>query len=242
MRNTKIIFFCIIFVLFFTSAGILIRREYSAETIGKSNFLYENTVIIDAGHGGEDGGAVGIGGILEKDINLGISEKLNDILGLYGVNSKMTRSQDISLHSDGSEKQKKRKLSDAQNRVKQISETPGAILISIHQNSFPQESCHGAQVFFGKNNILSKSLAKNVLLSLNTGLDNGNSREIKKAEDRIYLIKNVNCPAILVECGFLTNKSEAELLMTDAYRLKISACIASGYLKYANENMTEDSI
>ncbi len=242
MINIRNIAFCVIFALLFTSAGIIVRREYSAETMLNSCTFYKDNVIIDAGHGGEDGGAVGIDGTLEKDVNLSISEKIYDLLGLYGINVYMTRSDDVSLHSENAKKINKRKLSDMQNRVKQVTETPNAVLISIHQNYFPEENCRGAQVFFGKNNVQSRPLAESVLISLNKGLNDRYIRDIKKVEDRVYLLKNVNCPAILVECGFLSNAKESELLMSDSYRLKISACIASGYLQYTKDEVMEDAL
>ncbi len=234
----RLVLFGLMFFATFSVAAITVKNEYNEEIMGISGNFSGDTVIIDAGHGGEDGGAVGIDGILEKEINLSISEKANALLGFYGVNTKMTRSEDISLHTEESKRQGKRKLSDAQNRVKQITDTPNAVLISIHQNSFPDESCKGAQVFFAKNNILSHPLAECVLDSIQNGLNDKNKRVVKQAEDRIYLLKNINCPAVLVECGFITNSKESKLLMTEKYRLKLAACIVSGYVNYKNEKGT----
>ncbi len=233
--KSRLVLFSFVFFATFLAAAITVKVEYNEEAMGVSENFPGDTVIIDAGHGGEDGGAVGINGILEKEINLSISEKVNALLGFYGVNTKMTRSEDISLHTEESKRQGKRKLSDAQNRVKQITDTPNAVLISIHQNSFPSENCKGAQVFFAKNNILSKPLAECVLNSIQSGLNDENKRVVKQAEDRIYLLKNINCPAVLVECGFITNSSESKLLMTEEYRLKLAACITSGYMQYKNK-------
>ena len=194
-----------------------------------------HTVVIDAGHGGEDGGAVGISGILEKEINLGVSQKLESLLIFCGVNTSMTRREDISLNSDTSSPIRKRKASDIKERVKTVVNTPNAVLISVHQNSFPQDNCKGAQVFFSGNNAESKVLAELVQNYLKDGIDDGNHRVEKRADDSIFILKNVNCPAILVECGFVTNSRESALLMTEEYRLKLAVCITGAYLKYTDE-------
>lgn len=208
-------------------------------TAVRTSKMYEparrHTIIIDAGHGGEDGGAVGISGILEKEINLGISRKLENLLMFCGVNTKMTRNEDVSLNSDITSPIQKRKAADIKERVKAVAETPNAVLISVHQNSFPQNDCKGAQVFFSKNNVDSKLLAEKVQSCLKDGINDGNHRVEKQADDSIYILKNVNCPAVLVECGFVTNARESELLMTEKYRLKLALCIAGGYLKYICE-------
>ncbi len=197
----------------------------------KSAFNSEKglTVIIDAGHGGEDGGAFK-SGVYEKHINLSVSKKTECLLNFFGVNTKMTRNSDISLDTDTSKSLQQRKASDIKKRVKIITEKPNRILISIHQNSFPEEKYSGAQVFYSKNNVLSKLLAADVQNSLKTGLADGNNRVEKEADRSIYILEKVNCPAILVECGFLTNKRESDLLVTDTYQTKIAMCITIGYL------------
>lgn len=234
-RNT--LFNIFVTVAFLISVTILFVIEKNEDkTLFTSSFKNYSTVIIDAGHGGEDGGAVGQDEILEKEINLAVSQKLELILNLFGVNTDMTRRDDVSLSSDGTVPLRKRKVSDIKKRVEKIVNTPNAVLISVHQNSFPQdESCHGAQVFFSKNNIESKSLAEKTQNTLKRGIDNSNNRVEKESDSSIYMLNNVNCPAILVECGFLTNDREAALLMTDAYRIKLAVCIASGFIQYQNE-------
>ncbi|MEG2377012.1 MAG: N-acetylmuramoyl-L-alanine amidase [Clostridia bacterium] len=190
------------------------------------------TVVIDPGHGGEDSGAVGICGTYEKTINLAVSQKLSDLLGLLGVNTRMTRSTDVSIHTEGSEGTREKKVTDIKNRVKLVNITPNATLISIHENYFPQESCSGAQIFYSGGNKTSKQLAERVQNAVIAGLDTKNHRVAKQGDAHIYLLKNVTCPAILVECGFLSNKREEKKLADESYQKKIAASIAAGFLDY----------
>ncbi len=192
-----------------------------------------NTVVIDAGHGGEDGGAIGLNGVLEKNINLQISQKLELLLNFVGVNTEMTRRDDTALCTDDSLTLRQRKIADLKSRVNLIAGISDGILISIHQNSFPEdESCHGAQVFFSKNNIESSYLAKNIQLVLTEKIDTTNKRVERESPSSVFLMKKSNCPAVLVECGFLSNEKENTLLVDNSYQLKLSAGIVSGYLKY----------
>jgi len=218
--------------MFFVSVSLLFLLEKETELKTGAFFDSEQIVLIDAGHGGEDGGAVGIGGILEKEINLSVSEKLEKVLNLCGINTDMTRRNDEALYSDSEETTRKRKIADIKERVKKVERTPGATLISIHQNSFPQNDCKGAQVFFSESNIKSKELAESVQLSLKDGLGGENRRKAKTSDRTIYLLNNVRCPAVLIECGFLTNQNEVELLSKDMYQTKLAVCIAAGFLKY----------
>ena len=195
------------------------------------------TLVIDAGHGGEDGGAVSISGISESHINLSIACKLEDILALYGVQAEMLRREDISLHSPEADTLRKKKVSDLHNRVSRVEEIPSALLVSIHQNSYPDSRYRGAQVFYGKVSG-SEDLAKHVQMTLNETLGSYHTRTAKKIPESIYLMKKVTCPAILVECGFLTHPEEEALLRTDAYQQKIAACIANALLTAPMSDVT----
>ncbi len=226
------IFSLVICVLFISSVTLLFCLESDKRAQFAIIEIDCPTVIIDPGHGGEDGGAVGVDGILEKEINLAVSEKLEVILNLCGINTDMTRRTDNSLSGEGGETVRKRKVSDIKKRVERINEIQEATLISIHQNSFPEEKYKGAQVFFSERNLNSEALAKTVQNSLKEGIDNGNNRKEKKSEKTIYILNNVNCPAILIECGFLSNYEEAYLLKKDTYRTKLATCIAAGFLRY----------
>ncbi len=227
--------FAILFLLVFSLCSFLLSISLDEKRSFKSTFKSENnpTVIIDAGHGGEDGGAFK-SGVYEKHINLSVSKKAEQLLNFFGVNTKMTRTTDTSLDTDTSKSLQQRKVSDIKKRVKMITDKPNSVLISIHQNSFPEEKYSGAQVFYSRNNVLGKVLASDIQNSLKTGLADGNSRIEKEADKNIYILEKVKCPAVLVECGFLTNKREAELLVTDTYRTKLAMCIVTGYLTNRN--------
>ncbi len=190
-------------------------------------------LVIDPGHGGEDGGAVSVTGTHESVINLDISTRTAALAGLTGLPYRMTRmSEDIDYPSE-LKKVSQRKLFDQQSRVSFINGTDGAILLSIHQNFFPKKSAHGPQAFYAKtagSDILAGCMAK----SLDAALLPENTREAKPIAPKIYLMKNVNCPAVLVECGFLSNAGEARLLDTGAYRLRVAMSLTSGYLSYLN--------
>ncbi len=233
--NGKSIFNACLIICFVTALSTLFFFENSEICETASKVKNVQTVIVDAGHGGEDGGAVALSGILEKQINLSISEKLEAILNLCGVNTDMTRRSDISLSTESEKTIRKRKIADTKRRVEKVVNTPGAVLISVHQNSFPQDNCSGAQVFFSRNNSYSKGLAERIQATLKNGIDNGNRRVAKENDKTIYLLENVTCPAVLVECGFLSNTKEALLLKEDTYQTKLAACIAAGFLSYQEE-------
>ena len=191
----------------------------------------EYTLVIDPGHGGEDGGATGVTGVLEKGVNLNISYKLRALLEFYGYNTVLTRTSDVSIHND-EKSVRKRKVSDIKNRVKLVKNTDNPILLSIHLNFFSQPECKGAQVFYSANNEESKELADNIQEILKTGINDNNNRIAKQSGKNIYLLNNVDCPAVLVECGFLSNPNEESLLATQAYQTKIAMCITAGCLEY----------
>lgn len=191
------------------------------------------TVIIDAGHGGEDGGAVSDSGICEKDLNLDIAKKLQDLLMLSDVNIVMTRQSDILLYSDG--QQGRKKFYDITNRINIASSYDSAILISIHQNKFPIRKYSGFQVYYSKNNANSKKLATIVKDNVKNHLQPQNKREIKAADENIRLLDSIQVPAILAECGFLSNENEANLLNTAEYRNKIAYLIYISIMEYVKE-------
>ena len=194
------------------------------------------TVIIDAGHGGEDGGAVSLSGVSESVVNLAIARKLDLIFGLYGVPASMLRCEDISLHSDDATTIREKKVSDIHNRVEAINKTENALLISIHQNYFEQPKYYGAQVFFASTEG-SMEFAQYTQEILRQTLDPGNQRAATQISDAVYLMSHINCPAILVECGFLSNPMEDQLLQTPEYQMMISVSLAGAYLQY--QQMTE---
>lgn len=197
--------------------------------------LPDYTVIIDAGHGGEDGGAQGITGTCEKDINLSISRRLNDMLSLFGVKVKMTREDDRMLYNEGQENRKK--FFDLRNRVDLVNKEATPLLISIHQNKFPLEKYFGLQVYYSKNNDGSVVLANNIQKMATKHLIQGNNRSVKSAGRNIYLLNNLECPAVLVECGFLSNRAEEALLTSEEYQKEISFIILSSIMDYISSDV-----
>lgn len=186
-------------------------------------------LILDAGHGGEDGGAVTAGGDKESGINLSIVLKLEQLMAFLGQDVILTRDTDCSIHSDDSATLHEKKVSDLKNRVALVNSQNNAMLISIHQNYFTDPRYKGAQVFYGPGDIGRQwgEYTQEVLKQL---LDPNNHRAAKTIPDSIYLFSHVDCPALLVECGFLSNGEEASLLLTDNYQRKIALALAGSYL------------
>ena len=192
--------------------------------------LADQTLIIDAGHGGEDGGAVSITGVPESGINLAIALKMDQILGFYGTAPVLLRSEDISLHDPSAQTLRQKKVSDLHHRVEVIESIPNATLISIHQNSYPSAKYHGAQVFYS-NEALSLPLAQRTQTLLRDTLDPSNQRVPKPIPETVYLMNHISCRAILVECGFLTNAEEEVRLRTGEYQSKLAAVLAAAWLQ-----------
>ena len=186
-------------------------------------------IIIDPGHGGEDGGATSCSGVLESSINLEISLRLNELMHLLGIHTIMIRTDDRSVYTEG-ESIAAKKVSDLKERVRLCNSTPNAILISIHQNYFQDKQYHGAQVFFAPS-AQSKELAQRLQANLISTVNQGSRRNIKRA-DGIYLLEKVKCPAILVECGFLSNPEEEAQLRSSEYQEKVCCVIAATVSQY----------
>ena len=185
-------------------------------------------IIIDAGHGGVDGGATSCTGVLESQLNLEIALRLNDLLNLLGHQTKMIRTTDISVYTEG-ETIGSKKVSDLKQRVKVINETPDAILISIHQNYFTDSRYSGAQVFYSAQEE-SSLLAKDV----QQGFCSVGSTRAAKRSDGVYLMEHIECPGILVECGFLSNPEEEQKLRTPAYQKKLCCIMAASINMFLN--------
>jgi len=186
-------------------------------------------LILDAGHGGEDGGAVSVTGAAESQINLAIVCKLDAVLGFYGQPTVLLRQEDVSLHDSGAQTLRQKKTSDLHNRAEMVEKIDGGILVSIHQNSYPEQRYHGAQVFYAPTQG-SQELGQYLQMALRDGLDSENAREAKRIPDTVYLMNHVTCPAVLVECGFLSNPAEEALLRDDTYQRKLAAVLAGGLL------------
>lgn len=187
-------------------------------------------LILDAGHGGEDGGASSASGSKESDINLDIVLKTEALMAFLGVRTELTRSEDRSIHSEGASTIHEKKVSDLKNRVEIINNFPDAMLISVHQNHFTDSRYNGAQVFYNSGDA-SRQWGEGTQEILRQVLAPDNDRAAKAIPDNVYLFSHISCPAILVECGFLSNGEEASLLLTDTYQRKISMALAGAYLR-----------
>lgn len=192
----------------------------------------DEIIVLDAGHGGSDGGAVSADGTPEDDINLAIVLRLRDLFALMGRQTVLTRTGENSLADPDSATLRQEKVSDTKNRVALINSVSNGHLISIHQNTLPgHPSVHGAQVFYGKV-ADSDARAAAVQQALNSVINAGNEKTAKPIGSDIYIMAHADCPAILVECGFLSNSAETRLLLSPEYQTKLAAAICCGYLQY----------
>ena len=205
-------------------------RSKELSAMAEDTFRYSRTFVIDAGHGGEDGGAVSTDGTPESGINLEIALRLRDLLHFCGMETRMIRTEDISVNTPGLATFRERKSSDLKNRTETVNGIPNAVLISIHQNSLPAvPSVHGAQVFY--NHIDgAQPLAEQIQSALNQTVNLGNEKRTREIPDTIYLMNHAHAPAVLVECGFLSNTAETQLLKKAAHQKIIAAAILSGIL------------
>ena len=190
-----------------------------------------HTIIIDAGHGGEDGGATSCTGVLESQINLQIALRLNDLCHLLGFETRMIRTTDISIYTEGNTIAAK-KISDLRKRVEIVNTTENGLLISIHQNVFADSRYDGAQVFYGAE-AGSKEFADTLQSLFVSNLNPGSKRRSKPAEN-VYLMQHISRPGVLVECGFLSNPEEESKLRSEEYQKKICCVIVSGLSSYIN--------
>lgn len=184
-------------------------------------------IIVDAGHGGEDGGATSCSGILESQFNLEIALRLNDLLQFMGYDTKMVRTTNTAVHTEG-ETITARKRSDLNNRVRLVNATENALLLSIHQNTFPDGRYSGPQVFYAKG---SDQMAKLFQVKLNQSLCSNSNRQAKTAKG-IFLMEHIDVPGVLIECGFLSNPQEEAKLRSATYQQKICCVIVSSLSEY----------
>lgn len=226
--------------LFFLLALVLALPLYESMPAFSAAPSGRPVYVLDAGHGGEDGGAVSASGVKESSVNLAITQDLKQFLQFLGQDIVMVRNEDVSIYSPGAETLRQKKVSDLKNRVALVNETSGAILVSVHQNSLPTvPSVHGAQVFYGTADP-SAALAQSVQSALNQCVNAGNEKHEKQIAPSIYLFKNVNCPAILIECGFLSNAAETVRLQDASYQKQLAAAIAAGILNTNSQEAEGD--
>jgi N-acetylmuramoyl-L-alanine amidase len=189
------------------------------------------TVVIDAGHGGEDGGTQSAAGLFEKDANLAVAMALRELLEANGIPTVMTRTEDKLLYDRGVDFKGRKKVLDLAARRLIAEETEDCLFVSIHMNAFPQPQYHGTQVWYGTGDPLSQEVAQSVQ-TLCASWQTDNHRKIKAAGSNIYLLDKLECPAVLVECGFLSNPDEAARLADEAYRHDVAFSIFAAIAPY----------
>lgn len=224
--------------LFFFSAwwmkGALTPK--GAASVGEAAIVW----ILDAGHGGEDGGAVGVDGTMEKDLNLAVVRCLGEMLERAGEQVIYTRRDDRMTYTEEQNIPGKRKMYDLRNRLAAANDRPGTVLVSIHMNKFPVEKYSGLQVFYGRNDPASRRLAETIQTTVAATLQPDNARQIKPTTDAIYLLWNATGPAVLVECGFLSNPEECKKLSDADYERRLSFSLFCAMMKYRSEKDGEN--
>lgn len=211
------------------SAMVIVSREVPVFANLTDRVRQKPCVVVDAGHGGDDPGKIGVGGVLEKDINLSIARRVRDYLEQQDITVVMTREKDEMLSGEGNGK----KTADMKRRVEIINEAKADLTVSIHQNSYPSAKVHGAQVFYYKDSEQGKRLAALLQDSLREKVDPDNHRQIKE-NTNYYLLKKTTLPIAIVECGFLSSPEEAEMLTQEEYQDRIAWAVCLGILQYLN--------
>lgn len=221
----QITFFLIICII---SSVVIVDKSILTAS---ANLEYSKTVILDAGHGGFDGGAVASDGTVEKDINLNITLMIAKFLKQNGFTVIMTRENDVSTDDVETDKIATRKKSDLKNRLDLMDDYKDAVFVSVHLNKFTTSAASGSQVFYSKSE-KSKLLGECIQKSIVSHIQPENTRVNKQATSSTYLLYNATIPTVLVECGFLSNKAELEKLKTKDYQNEMAFCIYCGILEY----------
>lgn len=222
------------------------RGESRAVSAASAQHTAAPLLIIDPGHGGEDGGASSAEGVTESGINLSIALRLNALAGLFGIETLMTRTSEDIAYPPEAHTTAQRKLFDQRSRAALLDAHPDAVLISVHQNAYPDPRPSGSQVLYAETEG-SRRLAEIAHEALRVQLCPDNRRVAVPAGEGIYLLRRCPCTAILVECGFLSNPQEAAKLGEDEYQKKISAVLLGSYLSYLTQpgevkNETENQL
>lgn len=233
MKRNRRILEVFMTVLIFSASFLVGRLGASIMTAGKAQTdnVRIPTIVLDAGHGGIDGGKIGINGEVEKEINLLIAGRLKNLLEQQGIAVVMTRTDDNGLYEENATNKKQQ---DMKRRCELINQTEAELVVSIHQNSYTEPSVCGPQVFYYENSAAAKEIAAILQSSLNTLLEIERPREIK-ANDSYYILRKTERPAVIVECGFLSNPAEAALLSTEEYQQKVAEAICAGILQWMEE-------
>lgn len=232
IKRNNIYFFMACLIVFIVAVGVKNKTNSDSKTIETVALpVNKKVIILDAGHGGEDGGATTDDGISEADINLKITLKVQNLLEQSGATVILTRSDENAIYDIDKTTLREKKVSDIKNRVKIGNESTADIFVSIHLNKIPQEQYWGWQTFFKEENEDSRKLAQNIQQSLNESIQKENKRESLKIKD-VYIIEHVEIPTAIVECGFLSNSEEKKLLLTNEYQDKLAWGIYVGIMNY----------
>lgn len=231
LNKKRIIFINSIIVLsiFFYGTNLNSKKIITSQT--SSTPVSNHTIILDAGHGNPDGGAVGNNGIIESNLNLDIVLKLQNLLESSNCTVILTRSDENGIYESSANTIRKQKISDMKNRVKISEESNAEMFISIHMNKLPQIQYNGWQTFYKNKDENSKKIAENIQTSLNYFIKKENTRTIKSISG-IYLTKNVKIPLVIVECGFLSNPEESKKLQDEKYQNELAWSIYIGIMDY----------
>ncbi len=213
--------------------------ERAAYTETSVKAAEKQVIVLDAGHGGLDSGCIAVNGVYEKDINLDIVKDLGSLLTLSGYEVVYTREEDISIYDNGVEGIRNQKVSDMKNRLAIIKKYPDSVFLSVHQNLFTDSAYFGGQMFYTTNNSENFRLAR-IMQGLFAKLQPGNDREVKLIDNGLYLFKDTEQPALLIECGFLSNPGDAANLSTAEYRKKVAFTIFTGLEEYFGRGVKKD--
>ncbi len=235
MKHGEARFLSCMYVLSLALLAAFALHGLKASTTVSAAETGTNLIILDAGHGGTDGGAEGPDGTRECDLNLSITKKLDAVLTLMGENTLLIRDIDTDLADDSASTIAQKKISDIRNRTALINSHPEALLVSIHQNTYSESKYHGAQVFYSRNREDVKALAKAVQAALKANVDPENTRSPKGISPDVYLMNHITVPGILIECGFLTNPNELQNLKDDSYQKRLAVTIAATVLTHLSE-------
>lgn len=236
-KKSSLVLSFLVFSLLLTLASLLFcgievffnnRKNTDADALSEKTV----TVILDPGHGGEDGGAVGAGDVYEKDLNLAIAKEVESYLKMNGISVICTRNEDILLYDRNVDYKGRKKMLDLAARLKISRETENSVFVSIHMNAFPQTQYSGLQVYYSPNDDTSADLAALIQNDTKSLLQPTNTRKIKSASSNIYLLDRITTPAVLVECGFLSNAEECALLSDAEYRQKLSLILANAIAQF----------
>lgn len=231
-----VIIFSLILSSYCIGFGTFINRLEDTRAVeavlGQSD---KKCLLIDPGHGGEDGGTVGVNGVLEKDLNLSLSEVLGAILEFSGYEIVQTRKEDKMLYDRNINFQGRKKMLDLKGRLEIAQTIEPDLFIGIHMNAFPEQKYSGLSVYYSKNQAKSKDAAEIIRANVKKNLQPDNNRETKAASSNIYILDRITCPAILIECGFLSNPQECEKLSSYDYRRELSFVLYSSLVSFLEE-------